>query len=117
MIAVYLLCVDIYSESCIFQDEIDKYSIDQYIKGTKALFDASNSHIDLIDDVISKDNGRTISFKFKEKLTFNIPLFKPYVYLSGYVDLTRDVDSGGLITYSHEHWDKTVTEVLKDIKF
>lgn len=99
----------------MFQDEIDKYKIDQYIKGTKALFDAKNSHIDLVGDVKVNEDEKTVSFKFSEKLTFNIP-FKPFVYLSGYVDLTRDLSDGGLISYSHEHWDKPVVEVLKDIR-
>ena len=38
---------DIYDESCTFTDEIDTYQMDKYIQGTKALFRADKSHVDL----------------------------------------------------------------------
>lgn len=102
----------IYSEDCKFQDEIDTYPIDKYIQGTKALFNADKSHVDLDGPVVVE--GTTVSFPFKEKLTFNLP-FNPYVYLTGHVDLTRGQD--GLIAYSREHWDQSVAEVISHVKF
>lgn len=102
----------IYSEECRFQDEIDTYPIDKYIQGTKALFNAPKSHVDLTGPVITK--GDTVSFPFKERLTFNLP-FSPYVDLSGHVDLTRGPN--GLISFSREHWDQSVEEVLSHVKF
>ena len=102
----------IYSEDCQFQDEIDTYPIDKYIQGTKALFNAGKSHVDLDGPVVVK--GSTVSFPFKETLTFNLP-FNPHVYLTGHVDLTRGQD--GLIMYSREHWDQSVGEVLSHVKF
>lgn len=103
----------IYSEDCIFQDEIDKYKLPDYIKGTKALFDETKSHVDLIDNPLEINN--IISFKFKEKLTFRLPFeFRPYVYLSGRVELTRDLNNG-LVVYSREYWDESVLKVLKSI--
>ena len=105
--------LDIYSESCKFQDDIDIYHIDSYIKGTKALFDSSLSHVDLASNVKTTNNNKDIEFDFKEKLTFNIPL-KPYVYLTGHVKLSRD--ENGLIEYSREKWDKSVLDVILSIK-
>lgn len=100
----------------IFQDPIDKYQIDQYIKGVKQLFDAEKSHVDLVDIPQTTDSDKNvIDLKFKEKLTFNIP-FRPYVLLSGHVEYTRDPETG-LIVYSHEYWDKSVSDVYKSLKF
>ena len=48
----------IYSESCRFQDEIDVYPIDDYVRGTKLLFNPALSHVDLIGPVTTvSDNG------------------------------------------------------------
>ena len=102
----------IYQDNCQFQDEIDVYDIDAYIKGTKALFNPSKSHVDLIGDVTATD--KEVTFKFSEYLTFNIP-FNPRVDLTGRVVFTRADD--GLISYSREFWDQPVSEVLKTIKF
>mmetsp|Transcript_17443 Transcript_17443/g.29437 ORF Transcript_17443/g.29437 Transcript_17443/m.29437 type:complete len:218 (+) Transcript_17443:160-813(+) len=116
---------DIYSEDCKFQDEIDTYPIDQYVKGTKALFDADKSHVDLISDVtymkptlpstdeVSNSEAQ-YTFRFSETLAFNVP-FKPKVKLSGRVELTPGAD--GLIKYSREFWDQPVSDVLKTIYF
>ena len=60
-------------------------------------------------------DANLVSFRFNEKLTFNIP-FKPYVMLTGRVDLTRNPDDG-LIHSSREFWDETPINVLKKIKF
>ena len=70
----------IYNKNCKFQDEIDTYNYDAYVKGTKQLFNAEKSHVDLVDDVIATDEK--IEFKFKETLAFNIP-FNPKVKLTG----------------------------------
>lgn len=102
----------IYNEQCTFQDEIDIYPIDQYVKGTKALFDPKYSHVDLISDV--NYNNHKFMYKFSEILAFNIP-FKPKVSLTGRVELTQDND--GLIISSREFWDQPVVDVLKTITF
>ena len=105
---------DLYSESATFKDEIDTYRIDQYIKGTKALFNPKKSHVDLVGDVSVIPDSNTVTFKFSETLSFNIP-FNPRVSLTGYVELFRD--SEGIITKSVEHWDQSVFDVLKTAKF
>lgn len=108
----------IYSENCRFQDEIDVYPINEYVKGTKALFDASASHTDLVDSVfISSDpdklKPRAINLKFKETLAFNLPLVHPKVDLSGRLELRLDNDN--LIDYSREFWDQSALDVLKTV--
>ena len=104
----------IYSEDATFKDEIDTYPIDKYVEGTKALFVAEKSHVDLIGDV--KADKDLITFRFKEVLCFNIPVLQPKVSLSGYVELFRD-SKDGLVTRSIEHWDQPVNDVLKTAKF
>lgn len=103
----------IYDNNCKFQDEIDTYQYDQYVKGTKALFNAAKSHVDLVGPVVATDDK--VEFKFKETLVFNIP-FNPTVDISGHVELRRG-EAGGLITYSREFWDQPVSEVLTHVRF
>ena len=98
----------IYSEDCTFQDEIDTYSIDNYVKGTKALFNKERSKVELVGEV--QISAEEAVFKFKEDLSFNVPL-KPIVTLSGKVVLTRG--EGGLIVKSREYWDQKPFDVLK----
>jgi len=106
----------IYSETANFIDEIDTYPIDKYVSGTKALFNAEQSHVELIGDVTYKEPN--IVFRFSETLAFNVP-FTPKVTLSGRVELTRDNsdEGGGLIIQSREFWDDTPLNVLKTVKF
>lgn len=110
---------EIYSDTSTFKDEIDVYPIDKYIQGTKALFVADKSHVDLTSPVRVTDEK--IEFKFKEHLTFNIPILYPTVTLSGYVELFRDTASSssttGLVIRSVEHWDQPVNDVLKTATF
>lgn len=105
---------EIYDESCKFQDEIDVYPLESYVKGTKALFNAERSHVDLAGPVELDAVKNTVTFPFKETLSFNIP-FHPYVYLTGRVELSRGAN--GLIVYSREFWDDSVPNVLSHIKF
>lgn len=103
----------IYDESAIFTDEIDVYTMDKWVKGTKALFIPSGSRVTLVGDVnVSKSEA---SFRFDEDLMFNIP-FRPVCKLTGKVVLTRD-ESTGLITSYREYWDQSVNDVLKTAKF
>ena len=102
----------IYNENCLFQDEIDTYPMDKYVKGTSALFNAATSHVGLVGDVTA--TADEISFRFQETLVFNVP-FQPKVQLSGKVKLTRGKD--GLIEYSREFWDNTPGDVLKTVTF
>ena len=104
----------IYNNDCKFQDEIDTYKYDQYVKGTKALFNAAKSHVDLVGPVVATDDK--VEFKFKETLVFNIP-FNPTVDISGHVELSRSKGDTGLITYSREFWDQPVGEVLTHVRF
>lgn len=103
----------VYDESAIFTDEIDEYTMEKWIKGTKSLFIPSGSRVSLVGDVeVSKTE---VSFRFDEDLMFNIP-FKPVCSLTGKVVLTRDANTG-LITSYREYWDQSVNEVLKTAKF
>lgn len=106
----------IYSEDCTFQDEIDTYKINEYVKGTKALFDSSNSHVELASSPVFIDpEHNKVEYKFRETLVFNIP-FRPRVDLSGKVQLTRD-ETTGLVKASREIWDNDVPSVLSHIYF
>ncbi len=113
----FLITADItravYDESATFTDEIDVYTMDKWIKGTKSLFIPSGSRVSLVGDIdVSKTE---VSFHFDEDLMFNIP-FKPVCSLTGKVVLTRD-SSTGLITSYREYWDQSVNDVLKTAKF
>ena len=72
----------IYDESATFTDEIDVYTMDKWVKGTKALFVASGSRVSLVGDV--DVSSSEVSFRFDEDLMFNIP-FKPVCSLTGKV--------------------------------
>lgn len=104
----------IYNEKCKFKDEIDTYTMNQYIQGTKALFIPEKSNVKLISPVLYDNNKHEFNFKFSEVLTFNI-IFQPRVTLSGRVELTQGDD--GLIINSREYWDQSVVDVLKTAKF
>mmetsp|Transcript_344 Transcript_344/g.640 ORF Transcript_344/g.640 Transcript_344/m.640 type:complete len:230 (+) Transcript_344:185-874(+) len=104
---------DVYDESATFTDEIDVYTMDKWIKGTKSLFIPSGSRVSLVGDV--NVSPSEVSFRFDEDLMFNIP-FKPVCSLTGRVVLTRDANTG-LITSYREYWDQSVNEVLKTAKF
>eukprot|EP00584_Thalassiosira_punctigera_P022937 CAMPEP_0172551352 /NCGR_PEP_ID=MMETSP1067-20121228/38480_1 /TAXON_ID=265564 ORGANISM="Thalassiosira punctigera, Strain Tpunct2005C2" /NCGR_SAMPLE_ID=MMETSP1067 /ASSEMBLY_ACC=CAM_ASM_000444 /LENGTH=247 /DNA_ID=CAMNT_0013339135 /DNA_START=240 /DNA_END=983 /DNA_ORIENTATION=+ len=103
----------VYAESATFTDEIDVYTMDKWIKGTKSLFIPSGSRVSLVGDVEVAPGE--VSFRFDEDLMFNIP-FKPVCSLTGKVVLTRD-ENTGLITSYREYWDQSVNEVLKTAKF
>eukprot|EP00437_Effrenium_voratum_P043334 CAMPEP_0181472016 /NCGR_PEP_ID=MMETSP1110-20121109/39378_1 /TAXON_ID=174948 /ORGANISM="Symbiodinium sp., Strain CCMP421" /LENGTH=202 /DNA_ID=CAMNT_0023597063 /DNA_START=47 /DNA_END=651 /DNA_ORIENTATION=- len=86
---------EIYDEACTFTDEIDTYQKDKFIKGTKALFVASESNVQLVGDVDILEGGKKLQFRFQESLAFNFPIVHPKVTLSGTCTLTRGED--GLI--------------------
>jgi len=104
---------EIYDESATFTDEIDTYTLPKWIQGTKRLFVADGSRVDLVGDVLV--SPEKVEFKFDEDLMFNIP-FKPVVHLTGSVVLKRSADTG-LITSYQEIWDQDVATVLKSAKF
>jgi len=105
----------IYSEDCTFQDEIDTYKINEYVKGTKALFDGTRSRVELttVPEFVDP-NRRQIEYRFKETLAFKVPL-NPKVDLTGKVRLVRDPE--GLVISSREFWDASVAEVLQRVYF
>jgi hypothetical protein len=103
---------ELYDESCSFQDEIDTYGMDQWILGTRRLFNGAGSSLRLASPI--QVSSSEASFKFDEDLMFNIPL-KPVVHLTGTLYLTRDAATG-LITSYKEKWDQGVWEVLKSAK-
>lgn len=103
----------VYDEGATFTDEIDVYTMDKWVKGTKSLFIPSGSRVSLVGDV--DVSSTDVSFRFDEDLMFNIP-FKPVCSLTGRVVLTRD-EKTGLITSYREYWDQSVNEVLKTAKF
>ena len=105
---------EIYSEGCTFTDEIDTYAIDDYVRGTKALFNGPASHVALASAPQIAPDG-TISYRFKETLAFKIPYLAPKVDLAGRVELKRGSD--GLISSSREFWDDSVAEVLQHVYF
>ena len=72
----------IYDESATFTDEIDAYTMDKWVKGTKRLFISSGSRVSLVGDV--EVNSSEVVFRFDEDLMFNIP-FKPVCSLTGKV--------------------------------
>ena len=103
----------LYDEAATFTDEIDTYKLDSFVKGTKALFVADKSHVDLTSDVeVTKDAA---TFLFSEYLTFNLPVFKPRVSLTGKVVLKRSPETGLFVSY-REFWDQSVVDVLKTAK-
>jgi len=103
----------VYDESATFTDEIDAYTMDKWVKGTKSLFIPSGSRVSLVGDVAV--SAAEVSFRFDEDLMFNIP-FRPVCSLTGKVVLTRD-ETTGLITSYREYWDQKVNDVLKTAKF
>jgi hypothetical protein len=103
----------IYDETATFTDEIDTYTMDKWVKGTKLLFVAEGSHVDLVGDV--EVSPTEVLFRFSEKLMFRIP-FTPVVDLTGKVVLKRD-PSTGLITSYREFWDQDIVTVLKSAQF
>ena len=105
---------EVYDEAANFIDEIDTYPMQKWIVGTKRLFVAEKSQVNLVGDVdVSKDR---VEFRFDEDLMFRIPLLYPVVSLTGRVVLDRDPTTG-LITKYQEFWDQSVSDVLKTAKF
>jgi hypothetical protein len=103
----------IYQPTATFTDEIDTYSLDQWVKGTQRLFVGKKSDVRLVGDI--SVTPQQVEFRFDEDLAFNIP-FQPVVSLSGKVVLTRDLDTGYITSY-REFWDQDVATVLKSAKF
>jgi hypothetical protein len=104
----------VYDEGATFTDEIDTYALDAWIRGTKRLFVANKSHVDLVPQSLTVSEAQA-TFLFTEYLTFNIPFLQPKVYLTGKVILKRDPTSG-LITSYQEQWDQDVKDVLTSAK-
>lgn len=103
-----------YDEGATFTDEIDTYGLDAWIRGTKRLFVANKSHVDIVPQSLTVSEAQA-TFLFTEYLTFNIPFLQPKVYLTGKVILKRD-PSSGLITSYQEQWDQGVKDVLTSAK-
>ncbi|GMI28451.1 hypothetical protein TeGR_g2465 [Tetraparma gracilis] len=104
----------VYSESCVFVDEIDTYTLDKWIAGTGRLFDGAASSVSLVGDAVASSPTQ-LSFRFDETLQFNIP-FKPRSHLTGTVTLTRD-PGDGLITEYRESWDQSVADTLRNLQW
>jgi len=102
----------VYDESCLFQDEIDTYKIDDFIEGIPKLFNGERSHVDLVGDIQADD--KMVSFRFSEILAFNVPLVWPKVEVTGRVELTRGPE--GLITKYREFWDKSPSGVVQTLR-
>jgi len=104
----------IYSESAMFTDEIDTYTLEKWMKGTAKLFvGPPSSNLNIVGKV--EASAKEISFRFDEDLMFRIP-FRPVVHLTGKLVLERDIDTG-LISSYREFWDQDVKTVLKSAKF
>lgn len=104
----------VYDESATFTDEIDTYTMDKWIKGTKQLFVAENSSLRLVANSMAV-TPEMVQFRFDEDLQFRIP-FRPTVFLSGRVELKRDPTTG-LITSYREFWDQSISTVLKSARW
>ena len=87
--------------------------MEKWITGTKKLFVAEGSRVNLVGDV--SVTPEKVEFRFDEDLMFRIP-FRPVVSLTGRVVLKRDTNTG-LITDYREYWDQGVSAVLKTAKF
>ena len=60
---------EIYTEDCTFTDQIDKYKkIDDYVKGTKSLFNGRASKVQLASTPKTSDDDSTISYRFNPKV-------------------------------------------------
>jgi hypothetical protein len=103
----------IYQPTATFTDETNTFGMEQWISGTRKLFVGDKSNVRLIGDV--KVTPQAVEFCFDEDLMFNIP-FRPVVFLSGKVVLTRD-ESSGFVTAYREYWDQDIATVLKSVKF
>uniref|UniRef100_A0A7S3LYQ8 Uncharacterized protein n=1 Tax=Spumella elongata TaxID=89044 RepID=A0A7S3LYQ8_9STRA len=101
---------EIYDDNCIFTDEIDSYTYEKFVKGTKGLFVASESNVKLVGDVEVLEGGSKLQFRFDEVLAVNLPIVHPKWTLSGTCTLTRGAD--GLIVAYKEKWDQSVPEVI-----
>jgi hypothetical protein len=104
----------VYSESCVFVDEIDTYALDKWISGTGRLFDGASSSVSLVGGAVATSPTR-LSFRFDEVLQFNVP-FRPRSHLTGTVTLTRD-PGDGLITEYRERWDQSVKDTLRNLQW
>ena len=105
----------IYSPDATFTDEIDTYGRDQWMIGTQRLFVGDRSQVRLTHPV-TFTSPTTLEFQFDEDLMFNLPIIKPIVSLTGKVILTRDPNTGYIVSY-REYWDQDVATVLKSAKF
>jgi len=103
----------VYQPTATFTDEIDTYSLEQWVTGTQKLFVGEQSAVRLVGDV--QVTPEKVEFRFDEDLMFRIP-FRPVVSLTGKVVLERDLETG-LITSYREFWDQDVWSVLKTAKF
>mmetsp|Transcript_15442 Transcript_15442/g.33306 ORF Transcript_15442/g.33306 Transcript_15442/m.33306 type:complete len:169 (-) Transcript_15442:5-511(-) len=111
----------LYDPGATFTDEIDSYTLDQWIKGTSRLFDAGRSKVLLVPGSArvernsssnSNSNANSVlSFRFVEYLCFNIPVIKPISYLSGTLFLERSPTTGLIVSY-RERWDQDTNTVL-----
>jgi hypothetical protein len=88
--------------------------MDAWIRGTQKLFVSEKSDCRYVPDSI-QITKEDIKYKFEEELQFRIP-FRPVVFLSGSVVLTRN-PSTGLITKYQEKWDQSIPSVLSSAKF
>ena len=72
----------LYSESCRFQDEIDVYPIDDYVRGTKLLFNPALSHVDLIGPVTTVSDSRYARLEVIKGYILKY-MYIHYIYLDG----------------------------------
>jgi hypothetical protein len=108
-----MLTEELYDDTATFTDEIDTYTLRQWMEGTSKLFVASKSTLGYSSLEVSSERA---TFRFVEDLCFNVPLLFPTVSLSGSVILERNPNTG-LITSYREVWDQDVPTVLKSVRF
>ena len=104
-----ILTRTLYDEACTFQDEIDTYELDKFIKGTSKLFVADRSHVDLTS---ARDrDGRERRVQVQGGPCFNIPL-----QTDGLCVRPRRFGTGpivGPLRQIRVYWDQKPNDVLR----
>mmetsp|Transcript_46721 Transcript_46721/g.75151 ORF Transcript_46721/g.75151 Transcript_46721/m.75151 type:complete len:309 (+) Transcript_46721:78-1004(+) len=100
---------EIYADDCIFTDpQMSVKGLQKFVRGTKALFVAERSELELLGDVYVVGDDKIVA-KWREVACFNIPL-RPKTYFTGNITLTLGKDN--LIVNYLEQWDLTIPEIL-----
>ena len=104
----------IYEENCLFNDGSDldgAYPMKPWILGCKLLFCGDRSKGKILPESLFVSTDE-ISFCFESDLEFRGP-FRPRVFLSGTITMTRSLETGRITSYQ-ETWDKSCAELVRN---